>query len=81
MLSAAEAVFVSSPAALGRTVIVTVVAPPTASGPTLAVTVPPACPTLPWVVPADTKAAPAGRGSVTTTPVASEGPALRTATR
>src|SRR5260370_563219 len=53
-------------------VIVTVA--PTARLPTVQVTVPDACVQVPWVDDADTKVTPAGRVSVTPTPVAGLGP-------
>jgi hypothetical protein len=62
--------------AVGRKLIVAVAPEP--SSPSDAVTTPPASETVPWVIPAVTNAAPAGRISVKIAPVAIFGPAFVT---
>ena len=63
---------------VGMTTTVTVADAPTARPPTEQVTVPDAWVQVPWVEDAEEKVTPAGRGSVTVTPVAGLGPALAT---
>ncbi|MBS1252590.1 MAG: hypothetical protein MAG451_01631 [Anaerolineales bacterium] len=56
----------------------TVADSPTVRVPSSQVTVPPASLQLPWLGVAESKVAPAGRGSVIVTPGASKGPSLVT---
>src|SRR5260370_747525 len=69
------AVLVMVPAVAGAVALMVIVTvAPTARLPTVQVTVPDACVQVPWVDDADTKVTPAGRVSVTPTPVAGLGP-------
>jgi hypothetical protein len=72
------AVLLKPPAVVGVTTIVTVALPPFAMLPRLQVTVLDPLQPLPWLGVADTNITPAGKGSVTVTPVAVLGPALPT---
>src|SRR5438874_292918 len=73
------AVLVRTPAAVGLTLIVTVALAPLARLPTAQVNV--VVPLHePWLAEADTKLTPAGSESVSVTPVAADGPLLRTTT-
>jgi hypothetical protein len=72
-----DAVFVMDPAVAGAVALMVIVAlAPEARLPTVQVTVPDACVQLPWLEVAEPKVTPAGRVSVTTTPVAGLGPLL-----
>src|ERR671934_238317 len=70
------ALFVIEPSACGRTFTATVALAPEVTVPSAHVTVPLASEQLPCKGVADPKVAPAGRLSVTCTPVVSDGPAL-----
>jgi hypothetical protein len=73
-LALTVAVLVTVPTVVGVALTVTVAAAPEESDPRLQVSVPEAKVQLPWVEDAELKPTPAGRASVTTTPVAAEGP-------
>ena len=70
------AVLVTVPTEVGVTVIVIEALAPEASEPALQVTVPEALVQVPWEELAETNVTPAGRLSVTVTPVAGLGPLL-----
>jgi hypothetical protein len=79
-LSVAEtvAVLLKTPTAVGVTTIVTVALRPLPSRPMVHVTVPAAWTQLPRLEVAETYVTPGGRGSVSVTPVARDGPLLVT---
>jgi hypothetical protein len=72
------ALLVITSTTVGLTTILTVAVAPLARFPTLQVTVPPDRVQLPWLGVAETKATLEGNVSVTSTPVASDGPLLVT---
>src|SRR5438128_2756248 len=76
-LALTDAVLVMVPAIAAAVALMVIVAlAPEARLPTEQVTVPDACVQVPWLDVAEAKVTPAGRVSVTPTPVAAEGPLL-----